>query len=78
MKNFIIYLLFLTVVCYSCVTTPTNERTAVQKEYGDTRDTKLVTLTVNNESHEFVTYNYSKWENGIAHWPGCKYCKDLK
>lgn len=34
----------------------------------------LRTITINGEKHEFVA-TYGSFSKGIAHWPGCKYCK---
>lgn len=51
----------------------------VKKEKGDTKNTYIITLTVNGESHEFVEYfqrESSSSSVGMSHWPGCKYCKN--
>lgn len=64
------FLIILPLLLVSC----TSEKLNVHQVHGDSRDTDLITLTVRGESHEFVLYHFSDWHNGIAHWPGCKYC----
>jgi len=36
---------------------------------------ELIELSFNGETHMFVLFECGSCSNGIAHWPGCKYCK---
>ena len=37
--------------------------------------TKLIDVTFNGETHEYV-YFIGGYQGSIAHWEGCKYCKE--
>lgn len=73
MKKLIIAL-FSLVMLTSCVAeSEQQKKEKIREAYQE--KSELVELSFNGETHEFVIFRYSEYRNGIAHWPGCKYCK---
>lgn len=82
MKKTVLFL--LTVICLvSCTRTvyidpETGKETEVDAVYFNgckSADYKLVDATVNGETHQYIKYGMY---GGLAHWAGCKYCKEKK
>lgn len=78
MKKFIFVILMAAILC-SCddiveSTTPGTPESLIQ-------DTKLVELTFEGHSHQFI-FNHSyvgyNYDVEIVHWPSCKYCQEDK
>lgn len=71
MKNLILAIVVALMMC-SC---EIEKKKAVNRIPGDTYNTQLLELSANGKTHEFIKYSSGKFNNGIAHWPDCKYCK---
>lgn len=79
MKKFIFIILMAAILC-SC--DDIVEKMTPGTSESLTPDTKLVELTFEGHSHQFI-FNHSYVGNGvydveIVHWPSCKYCQEDK
>ena len=81
MKKFIA-LLAAIMLLYSCDFVAENLIPGSEKSLED--DTKLVELTFEGHTHQFIfNPSYAGGTNGsydveIVHWPSCKYCEEYK
>lgn len=66
-----------------CIFTNCETQTPEQKKAADSKmiqnEVSLIELTFNGETHEYIWFHmdsgqYSK--GSVAHWAGCKYCKE--
>ena len=79
MKNRIIILCFAICCLFTACNTLTSEdRKKLNSDQVQNVST-LVELTFNGETHEYVWYHQHTGQCGmasVAHWAGCKYCKE--
>jgi len=81
MKKFIFIILMASILC-SCKFDQETLVPGSEKSLND--DTKLVELTFEGHSHQFI-FNHSfvggyggSYDVEIVHWPSCKYCQENK
>lgn len=72
MKKILIFVAFI--LCLSGCDYRTEEQRSELKRNYVQRNSSLIEITFNDETHEYVDY-IDGYRGSLSHWEGCRYCK---
>lgn len=73
MKKILIFIAII--LCLSGCDNRTEEQKIESKRNYVQRNSSLIEITFNDETHEYVDY-IDGYRGSMSHWAGCKYCKN--